>query len=100
MIYVYGAALGVGLDFSIREKPGNTRSLDDVMLLPLVSSGIVLIVLWNMLVHPAFFFLSVLPHLIVLMVVRNMPVLFYALQSDDLSALAAERTEVRDLSGA
>ena len=29
--YVYGAALGVGLDFSIREKTGNTRSLDDVM---------------------------------------------------------------------
>ena len=29
--YVYGAALGVGLDFSIREKTGNARSLDDVM---------------------------------------------------------------------
>ena len=29
--YVYGAALGLGLDFSIREKTGNTRSLDDVM---------------------------------------------------------------------
>lgn len=29
--YVYGAALGAGLDFSIREKTGNTRSLDDVM---------------------------------------------------------------------
>jgi predicted metalloprotease with PDZ domain len=29
--YVYGAALGLGLDLSIREKTGNTRSLDDVM---------------------------------------------------------------------
>ena len=29
--YVYGAALGVGLDFSIREKTGNAKSLDDVM---------------------------------------------------------------------
>ena len=29
--YVYGAALGLGLDFSIREKTGNARSLDDVM---------------------------------------------------------------------
>ena len=29
--YVYGAALGVGLDFSIREKTGNVKSLDDVM---------------------------------------------------------------------
>ena len=29
--YVYGAALGVGLDFSIREKTGNATSLDDVM---------------------------------------------------------------------
>ena len=29
--YVYGAALGVGLDFAIREKTGNGASLDDVM---------------------------------------------------------------------
>ena len=29
--YVYGAALGFGLDFSIREKTGNRASLDDVM---------------------------------------------------------------------
>jgi predicted metalloprotease with PDZ domain len=29
--YVYGAALGFGLDFSIREKTGNAKSLDDVM---------------------------------------------------------------------
>ena len=29
--YVYGAALGLGLDFAIREKTGNARSLDDVM---------------------------------------------------------------------
>ena len=29
--YVYGAALGLGLDFSIREKTGNAKSLDDVM---------------------------------------------------------------------
>jgi predicted metalloprotease with PDZ domain len=29
--YVYGAALGLGLDFSIREKTGDTKSLDDVM---------------------------------------------------------------------
>jgi predicted metalloprotease with PDZ domain len=29
--YVYGAALGFGLDFAIREKTGNAKSLDDVM---------------------------------------------------------------------
>jgi predicted metalloprotease with PDZ domain len=29
--YVYGAALGFGLDLSIREKTGNRKSLDDVM---------------------------------------------------------------------
>ena len=31
--YTYGAALGLGLDFSIREKTGNAASLDDVMKL-------------------------------------------------------------------
>ena len=29
--YVYGAALGFGLDLAIREKTGNAKSLDDVM---------------------------------------------------------------------
>jgi predicted metalloprotease with PDZ domain len=31
--YTYGAALGLGLDFSIREKTANAASLDDVMKL-------------------------------------------------------------------
>ena len=37
--YVYGAALGVGLDFAIREKTGNARSLDDVMRALWVAHG-------------------------------------------------------------
>jgi predicted metalloprotease with PDZ domain len=37
--YVYGAALGFGLDFAIREKTGNEKSLDDVMRALWVTHG-------------------------------------------------------------
>ena len=37
--YIYGAALGFGLDFAIREKTGNAKSLDDVMRALWVTHG-------------------------------------------------------------